>query len=223
MSKPARDTRHEARRIIDRASVESGGFADSLFVRAANAVWPQPAAGEDPAELWGRRVGRSLGVVVAILHMAFTMLLVGSLALVWRVVLFGPGDTDLVQALVDRIANDEGADSAVNDQQIIEQAGNLFDFHCDDIFYFNKGRLYANYLLLRELGRDFDAVIKEKGLTNAWTGMVETFRIAAQLEPWIVWNGYPDALLIPNHLAAQGFYLLRARTQLREISAILLK
>jgi len=131
--------------------------------------------------------------------------------------------SDNLQALIDRIANDEGADSAVIDQQIIEQAGNLFDFHCDDIFYFNKGRLYANYLLLRELGRDFEAVIKEKGLANAWNGTVETFRIAAQLEPWIVWNGYPDGLLIPNHLAAQGFYLLRARTQLREISSILLK
>jgi len=30
-------------------------------------------------------------------------------------------------------------------------------------------------------------------------------------------------LLVPNHLAAQGFYLLRARTQLREITAILLR
>lgn len=130
---------------------------------------------------------------------------------------------DNLQALVDRIANDEGSDSAVIDQQIIEQAGNLFDFRCDDIFYFNKGRLYANYLILRELGRDFDSVIKERGLTNAWNGTVETFRIASQLEPWIVWNGYPDGLLIPNHLAAQGFYLLRARTQLREISAILLR
>jgi hypothetical protein len=39
----------------------------------------------------------------------------------------------------------------------------------------------------------------------------------------IVWNGYPDGLLIPNHLAAQGFYLLRARTQLRELTSILLK
>jgi len=47
--------------------------------------------------------------------------------------------------------------------------------------------------------------------------------IAAQLDPWVVWNGYPDALLIPNHLLAQGFYLLRARTQLREITNILLK
>ena len=73
------------------------------------------------------------------------------------------------------------------------------------------------------MGVDFENVIRERNLTSSWNGMVETFRIAAQLEPWIVWNGYPDGLLIPNHLAAQGFYLLRARTQLREISAILLK
>ena len=130
---------------------------------------------------------------------------------------------DSLQALLDRIANDHGSDSAVIDQQIIEKAGDLFDTRADDIFYFNKGRLYANYLLMRELGADFESVIREKGLTNAWNGTVETFRIAAELDPWIVWNGYPDGLLIPNHLAAQGFYLLRARTQLREISSILLK
>jgi hypothetical protein len=130
---------------------------------------------------------------------------------------------DNLQALLDRIANDHGSDSAVIDQHIIEKAGDLFDARCDDIFYFNKGRLYANYLLMRELGKDFEGIIREKGLTNAWNGTVETFRIAAELDPWIVWNGYPDGLLIPNHLAAQGFYLLRARTQLREISNILLK
>jgi hypothetical protein len=130
---------------------------------------------------------------------------------------------DNLQALLDRIANDHGSDSAVIDQHIVEQAGNLFDMHCDDIFYFNKGRLYANYLLLRELGKDFDQVIREKGLTSSWNTTVETFRVASQLQPWVVWNGYPDAFLIPNHLAAQGFYLLRARTQLREITAILLK
>jgi hypothetical protein len=130
---------------------------------------------------------------------------------------------DNLQALIDRIANDHGSDSAAIDQHIIEQAGNLFDRQCDDIFYFNKGRLYANFLLLRALGQDFEGIIRERGLTNAWNGTVETFRVAAQLDPWIVWNGWPDAFLIPNHLAAQGFYLLRARTQLREISVILLK
>ncbi len=130
---------------------------------------------------------------------------------------------DNLQALIDRIANDIGSDSAVIDRHIIEKAGDLLDGRCDDIFYFNKGRLYALYLLLRELGADFQNVIRERELTNAWNGTLESFRIASQLDPWIVWNGYPDALLFPNHLAAQGFYLLRARTQLREISNILQK
>ena len=130
---------------------------------------------------------------------------------------------DNLQGVVDRIASDIGSDSAVIDQHIIEKAGDLFDTRCDDIFYFNKGRLYAYYLLLRELGADFQNVIRERELTNAWNGTVESFRVAAQLDPWIVWNGYLDGLLIPNHLAAQGFYLLRARTQLREISNILQK
>ena len=40
-----------------------------------------------------------LGVTVAILHMTLVMLWIGSIGLVWRVVLFGPGDTDLVHAL----------------------------------------------------------------------------------------------------------------------------
>jgi hypothetical protein len=130
---------------------------------------------------------------------------------------------DNLQGVVDRIANDIGSDSAVIDQHIIEKAGDLFDTRADDIFYFNKGRLYTYYLLLRELGADFQNVIRDRELTNAWNGTVESFRVAAQLDPWIVWNGYLDGLLIPNHLAAQGFYLLRARTQLREISNILQK
>jgi len=131
--------------------------------------------------------------------------------------------SDNLQALLDRIANDSGSDSAVIDQHIVERAGDPFDATCDDIFYFNKGRLYANYLLLRELGTDFQNVIRDRDLTGPWTRMVETFRVASELNPFIVWNGYPDGMILPNHLAAQGFYLLRARTQLLEITNILQK
>jgi len=38
-----------------------------------------------------------------------------------------------------------------------------------------------------------------------------------------VFNASPSSQFIPNHLAVQGFYLLRARTQLREVTNILLK
>jgi hypothetical protein len=52
---------------------------------------------------------------------------------------------------------------------------------------------------------------------------VESFREAAALQPWVVVNGAPDSQFMPSHLASQGFYLLRARTQVREVSNILLK
>ncbi len=48
-----------------------------------------------------RLTGRAilLGVIIAILHMVFVAMWVGSIALLWRVVLRGPGDIDLVHAL----------------------------------------------------------------------------------------------------------------------------
>ena len=60
-------------------------------------------------------------------------------------------------------------------------------------------------------------------LGNAWAKMLESLRLTAELSPMVVVNGSPDAQAMPSHLAAQGFYLLRARTKLREITNILLK
>ena len=130
---------------------------------------------------------------------------------------------DNLLATLDRIAADIGSSSAALDQHLAEHSGFGLDFEADDVFYANKGRLYAYYLLLRELGVDYARVIQERDLTAAWTQMLESFRAAATLQPWVVLNGAPDSQFSPSHLAAQGFFLLRARTQLREISNILLK
>ena len=48
-----------------------------------------------------RTSGRAivLGIVMAVVHMALIAMWVGSIALIWRVVLHGPGDVDLVHAL----------------------------------------------------------------------------------------------------------------------------
>jgi hypothetical protein len=130
---------------------------------------------------------------------------------------------DNLLATLDRIAADIGSSSAALDQHLAEHSGLGFDFEADDLFYANKGRLYAYYLLLRELGVDYAKVIQERDLVAAWAQMLESFRAAATLQPWFVVNGAPDSQLLPSHLAAQGFFLLRARTQLREITNILLK
>jgi hypothetical protein len=129
---------------------------------------------------------------------------------------------DNLLATLDRIAADIGSSSAALDQHLAE-GGLGIDFTADDLFYANKGRLYAYYLLLRELGQDYAKVLQDRDLETAWAQMLDSFRAAATLQPWVVINGAPDSQLIPSHLAAQGFFLLRARTQLREITNILLK
>lgn len=131
--------------------------------------------------------------------------------------------SDNLMATLERFASDLGSQSAVLDTEVREHSHDLIDTNADDVFYNTKGKLYGYYMILKGLGEDFAPVIKERGLEKNWAQMLDTFREAAALSPWIVVNGAPDAQFAPSHLAAQGFYLLRARTQLREIANVLLK
>jgi hypothetical protein len=135
---------------------------------------------------------------------------------------FEPRADNLIGTL-DRIGKDLGAASNAIDQEIDLYSGDWFDLNADNVFYYNKGLLYANALLLRDLGADFKNVLGERGATNIWERMVGSMLEGASLQPLIVINGEPNALLEPNHLTAQGFYLLRARTQLEEMTDILQK
>lgn len=130
---------------------------------------------------------------------------------------------DNLQTLIDRINADIGSQSAIIEQHVRQRGGDFFDTTADNIFYETKGRLYGYYMVLREVGHDFRDVIEEKRMQPIWDEMMQTMRAAAELQPLIVRNGAPDGLLQPNHLMTQGFYLLRARTQLKEISDILLR
>jgi hypothetical protein len=130
---------------------------------------------------------------------------------------------DNLLSTLERIAADLGSSSAQLNRQVNEGGGILFDFTSDDVFYQSKGRLYAYALLLRALGRDFESVIQERALGTVWKQMEESMFEAAMLQPWVVVNGSPQSQVLPSHLAAQGFFLLRARVQLREITNILLK
>lgn len=130
---------------------------------------------------------------------------------------------DNLLATLDKIGKDLGAASDRTSRQIDQESGAWIDFHADDVFYQNKGLLYADALILRDLGKDFADVLKEKGALNIWDRMVASMMEGAQLRPWIVINGRPDALMQPNHLAAQGFYLIRARAQLEELNDVLIK
>jgi len=130
---------------------------------------------------------------------------------------------DNLIAFLERVSADLGSASAALDARALESDAGWFDFMADDIFYATKGRLYGYHMVLRELGADFESVLAEKNVGTVWAHMMESLRTAATLDPLIVANGANDGFLVPSHLATQGFYLLRARTQLREVENILLK
>ncbi len=128
---------------------------------------------------------------------------------------------DALALTVQRIAGELGSRAAIVDAHVREDRF-LFDTVSDDIFYFNKGMAYANYLLLRELGRDFQALIEAQGLTGVWAQALNSLRAASQLRPLFVMNGGGDDSFFANHLHLQGFYMKRAILQLDEVARVMM-
>ena len=128
---------------------------------------------------------------------------------------------DNLLGTLDRIAADLGSSSAVTADHVVTGRSRIIDLEADDVFYQTKGRLYGYTMIIKELGADFAGIITERGMQPVWDQLIESLETAADLQPLVVLNGSPDGQLAPSHLAAQGFYLLRARTRLREITDIL--
>jgi len=131
--------------------------------------------------------------------------------------------SDNLLATLDRIALDLGASTAAIDDRIQTHSGDWIDTGSDDLFYSVKGQAYAYAVILRALREDFADVITDRDIETVYDQMLESLSAAATLQPLIVANGDPSSLMIANHLSTQGFLLLRARTQMREVTNILLK
>jgi len=99
---------------------------------------------------------------------------------------------DNLKNLLDRVANDLGAMSEGLNGQVQNDA--WFDWGVDDTFYANKGKLYAYYMVLRELGKDFDQTLQDSNARVLYDHMLESLRQAAEMEPVVVLNGKPGRL-----------------------------
>ncbi len=131
--------------------------------------------------------------------------------------------TDNLLATLDKFSLDMGSSSDAIAKKIDNGIGCVLDTRADDLFYNVKGRTYAYWLLLRGLKVDFAKVIADKDIGRSWDRLEKSLSALLDLDPMIVSNCDADDFLFQNHIAAQGFYLLRARTQLKEITNILLK
>lgn len=130
---------------------------------------------------------------------------------------------DNLLAALDRLALDLGASSAALDTHVAAHSNDFIDTDGDDLFYNVKGRAYAVYMIMTGLEQDFEGIIADREVGNVWQEAKNSLEQLLGIKPWVVTNGEVDGQILPNHLLAEGFYLMRARTQLREITNILLK
>jgi hypothetical protein len=129
--------------------------------------------------------------------------------------------SDNLVAVLSRIALDLGDSAAELDRQIVAGRRLVIDRQADKLLYNVKGRAYAYLILLRGLRQDFASVIEARGVSDIYDQMLADLEVAATLQPLITQNGSRDGIASNNHLAAQGFYVVLARSKLREMTEIL--
>ncbi|MFO7759525.1 MAG: DUF2333 family protein [Roseovarius sp.] len=127
---------------------------------------------------------------------------------------------DALVLTMERMTGEFGARAAVIDRHT-RQTSRILNTQSDNVFYYNKGFSYATYLLLKELGRDFDRVITQAGAEAGWAQMLESLRNAAIQRPLVVLNSSGDDSFFANHLHMQGFYLKRSLLQMEQMVRVL--
>ena len=131
------------------------------------------------------------------------------------------GRSDNLLEFLDRISNDLGNTSNILKERSENYNAGWFDTRADDRFWFAYGQLYGYYGILSAARADFSETIRERNLGNLWNIMLGRFRASLNIQPLLISNGAEDGMLMPAHLATQGFYLLNARTSLTEIRDVL--
>lgn len=116
------------------------------------------------------------------------------------------------------MAEDLNQAAEITRKQVYRGSKRIIDLKADNLFYYNKGKLYGYYMILKELTKDFAQIIKEQNRADNWEEMLITIKSASLLEPFWVINGKPDAGFMPSHLAGQGFYLMLAQEKLKQIT-----
>lgn len=123
---------------------------------------------------------------------------------------------DALTLTIERMISELGARAAVVDDHVRSDSS-IMDGVADNIYYYNKGMSYATFMLLRELGRDFERVVSTMGLQGVWEQALDSLEQAGTQRPLVVLNSDGASSIFANHLHLQGFYMKRAILQLEEV------
>lgn len=127
---------------------------------------------------------------------------------------------DNLKQYLDRISSDIGSTSAILKDRAENYNYGFFDPRADDRFWFAYGQLYAYYGLMMAAQADYEDVLKQKNLKSLWDTMDAQFVSALRIQPWLIANS-DETGIFATHLTTMGFYVLRVRSNLVEISNVL--
>lgn len=127
---------------------------------------------------------------------------------------------DTLANALSRISDDLGSQTSQIDRAQ-DTGWWMFSQTADDVFYRNKGMLYAYSVILASLGEDYVTVIEGNNLGPIWDQALNSLRQGSQLRPAVVLNGQTDRSIFANHLALQGFAMKRAILQFEELITVL--
>lgn len=124
---------------------------------------------------------------------------------------------EILTGVLRDIANNMDAVMADIERHVREHSSDWVDNSADNVFYYNQGRLYGYYVVLKALAEDFEPLILAADQYEHWTALVKSLESGVQLDPFVVRNGMPDSGSAPNHLLALGYYAAKADLQLNKI------
>lgn len=100
---------------------------------------------------------------------------------------------------------------------IRENSSSWIDLNADQVFYYEKGKLYAYSLILRDLSHDFKDAMIRYDIYQQWTSMLSYLNKASILEPFIIRNASAESSLAPNHLINLNYLASRSLDNLNNI------
>ncbi len=107
------------------------------------------------------------------------------------------------------------------ENHVREYSSAWIDNEADDVFYFQKGKMYAYCLLLKAMGHDFKETLLQNELYALWTALQRTVEDAVLLAPSIVRNAKSDGITSANHLMVMNYYTVKSAMIMQRMLEIL--
>ena len=103
------------------------------------------------------------------------------------------------------------------ENQVQEFSSNWVDFKADDVFYYNQGRIYGFYIVLKALSADFKTYIVNAKQYETLTKVLKYLEDGIEIAPLMIRNGKINGTMSANHLMSLNYYIAKAQYHLNQI------